>query len=343
MPVAVSLRDWLAVVGGGARQRVAYRSRCCSGPPATPPVCASGAAVAQPRITTAPSAGPVNDDAPPAWRDRPSTLMVMPMRAAEQHVLVVVGEADLHTAEQLRSQLIGALGTELTSVLVELGALDFCDLQGLDALHDAARAAHDAGIALTFRGMSRQLSWLHRTFPAPDPPPPGLTQPVPATPTAVARSTPTPARTADQPSGRNATPEPQQRPASPSTPRIPASSSSARPDRRSAVQRPVRPGGRADTGRFADPRGSPDKPREDYRTGRGGGRRGAPDNLLHAVPTSDTTRSALCGAQTRPATTPWTGAGAGSCPDCAAAVAGSLAAGTAHHLPGSPPTAGLPP
>ena len=300
--------------------------------------------MAHPRITTVTSAATVVGDASPAWQDKTSTLMVMPMRAAEQHVLVVVGEADMHTAEQLRTQLIGALGAEPPSVLVELGALDFCDLQGLDALHDAARAAHNAGIALTFRGMSRQLSWLHRTFPAPDPPPPGLTQPVPATPTAAARSTPTPARTADQPSGRNATiPEPQQRPASPSTPRIPASSPSARPGRRSAVQRPVRPAGRADAGRFADPRGSPDKPREEYRTGRGGGRRGAPDNLLHAVPTSDTTRSALCGAQTRPATTPWTGAGAGSCPDCAAAVAGSLAAGTAHHLPGSPPTAGLPP
>ena len=297
--------------------------------------------MAQPRITSVTSAGTPAGD---AWQDRPSALMVMPMRAAEQHVLVVVGEADMHTAEQLRTQLIDALRTEPPSVLVELGALDFCDLQGLDALHDAARAAHDAGISLTFCGMSSQLSWLHRTFPAPDPPPPGLTQPVPALPTAAARSTPTPARTADQPSGRNATTlEPQQSPASPSRPRIPASPSAARPGRTSAVQRPVRPAGRADAGRFADPRGSPDEPREEYRTGRGGGRRGAPDNLVHAVPTSDTTRSALCGAQTRPTTTPWTGAGAGSCPDCAAAVAGSLAAGTAHRLPGSPPTAGLPP
>ena len=99
-----------------------------------------------------------------AGPDRPSFLMVMPLRAAEQHVLVVVGEADLHTAGQLRSELTNMLDVEPASLVVELGALKFCDLSGLDALHDVARAAHDAGIALTFRGMSPQLSWLHATF-----------------------------------------------------------------------------------------------------------------------------------------------------------------------------------
>ncbi len=110
----------------------------------------------------------------PASVGRPAKLTVMVLRAAEQHVLVVVGEADLHTAGQLRAQLIEMIRAEPPSVLVELGALEFCDLSGLDALHDAARAAHDAGVALTFRGMSPQLSWLHATFPAPhDPAAPG--------------------------------------------------------------------------------------------------------------------------------------------------------------------------
>ena len=101
----------------------------------------------------------------PAPTGLPSALMVMTLRAAEQHVLVVVGEADLHTADQLRAQIIGSLPEPPLSVLVELAGLDFCDLLGLDALHDAARAARAAGVALTFRGMSRQLSWLDHAFP----------------------------------------------------------------------------------------------------------------------------------------------------------------------------------
>lgn len=96
---------------------------------------------------------------------RPTWLMVMPLRAAEQHVLVVLGEADLSTADQLRGELIGALGVRPPALLVELGALQFCDLSGLDALHDAARAAAYAGVSMTFRGMSPMLEWLDRTFP----------------------------------------------------------------------------------------------------------------------------------------------------------------------------------
>ena len=92
----------------------------------------------------------------------------MRLRTAEQRVLVVLGDADLATADQLRDQLTGALTGQPPSVLVELAGLDFCDLSGLDALHDAARQAHVAGVELTFRGMSAQLGWLHRTFPPSD-------------------------------------------------------------------------------------------------------------------------------------------------------------------------------
>lgn len=107
-------------------------------------------------------APPAVDRGPPsggAW------LLVMPMRAAGRHVLVVVGEADSSTADQLRAELVAALAARPPSVLVELSGLDFCDLAGLDALHDCARAAADAGVTLAFRGMSPQLAWLHRTFP----------------------------------------------------------------------------------------------------------------------------------------------------------------------------------
>ena len=266
--------------------------------------------MAQPSTGTCPSTSTA-----PTAAGRPSGLMVMALRAAEQHVLVVVGEADLHTAGQLRDHLIDALGAQPPSVRVELAGLEFCDLAGLDALHDAARAAHAAGIALTFRGMSPQLSWLHRTFPPRSPVPPsstpGLDQPVPGTPAAATRS-PTP-RT----------------PGSPPTPGTAESTPPAPAGGTSAVQGPAHPDDR--TG--AHPSAGPSLRAEatsEYLMARGGGRRGAPDGLVHAVPTSDTTRSAVCGAQTRPATSSWTGAAPSSCPDCAAAVATSAAVGTVY-------------
>ena len=98
--------------------------------------------------------------------DQPPRLMVMPMRAGDQHLLVVAGEADLCTAGQLRSQLVEMLSDAPPSLIIDLRALEFCDLRGMDALNDAAQAAADAGVSLTFRGMSPQLSWLCRTFPA---------------------------------------------------------------------------------------------------------------------------------------------------------------------------------
>lgn len=92
-------------------------------------------------------------------------LLVMHLRAAEQHVLVVVGEADLATAGQLLGHLIDALALQPPSLLVDLAGLDFCDLSGLDALHDATRQAEADGVPMTFRGMPPQLALLHRTFP----------------------------------------------------------------------------------------------------------------------------------------------------------------------------------
>lgn len=94
----------------------------------------------------------------------------MPLRAAEEHVLVVVGEADISTADQLRENLVAALADWPPALRVELGALEFCDLPGLDALQDAASAAAKAGVQLTFSGMLPQLAWLHQRFPAPRPP-----------------------------------------------------------------------------------------------------------------------------------------------------------------------------
>ena len=115
---------------------------------------------------------PAAAQVPGSQRQPVPGLLVMRLRAAEQHVLVVVGQADLTTADQLRDDLTDALTGQPPSLLVDLAGLDFCDLSGLDALHDAARQAHAAGVQLTFRGMSAQLAWLHRTFPPHDLPGP---------------------------------------------------------------------------------------------------------------------------------------------------------------------------
>ncbi len=101
----------------------------------------------------------------PRTGGRASWLLVMPMRVAERHVLLVAGEADLHTAAQLRDELLAAVASRPSVLVVELGALDFCDLHGLDALHDAVRLAEVAGTTLTLQGMRPQLAWLCATFP----------------------------------------------------------------------------------------------------------------------------------------------------------------------------------
>ena len=100
-------------------------------------------------------------------RDVPDPgLAVLALQAAEQDVLVVVGEADIATAQHLYDQVVQLLPTPPRAVLVELGALTFCDSAGVDALRDIARAAEVAGVVLVFRGQSEQLQWLQRTVPA---------------------------------------------------------------------------------------------------------------------------------------------------------------------------------
>ena len=231
---------------------------------------------------------------------RPPAVLVMALRAAEQHILVVVGEADMHTAGYLRTQLIDLLRSNPPSVVVELGGLDFCDLAGLDALHDAVRTAQDIGVALTFRGMSAQLAWLHRTFPpgspVPPPPAPDVAERVPETPASPGGSRQTTARRNGQTGVGEAT-----------TRRIQQTAVAAAPG--------------------------------PYLSGRDHSRRGAVDGPLHAVPTSDTTRSAVCGARILRATTSWTGAAHDSCPDCVAALAAARVVGTVHPISAPRPPA----
>lgn len=104
-----------------------------------------------------------SDATAPSYEEPAPGLSVLVLRAAEQDVLVVLGEADVATAQQLIDQVLEALPTPPRPVIVDLGALTFCDLIGLDALRDVARAAETAGVALAFRNHRPQLRWLQRT------------------------------------------------------------------------------------------------------------------------------------------------------------------------------------
>ena len=205
-----------------------------------------------------------------------SGLRVIPVRAAEQHVLIVVGEVDVANADQLRGHLTDALAGRPPELRIDLRGLDFCDLSGLDALHDAARTAANEGVYLTFSGVSALLAWMHHAFPTVDEPPttPGTTVTAPVRWAGDSSSTTTstlttPARTADTAASVR---EPLASPRQPAAPRNDARGiSTAFKGLRTARQKRQVAGA---NGLQADR-----------------------DQLLHAVPTEDATRSAVCGAR----------------------------------------------
>lgn len=210
-----------------------------------------------------------------AVRSRPERLpglLVMLLRLAKQHVLVVIGEADLATAGQLRGHLTRALAEQPPSLLVDLSALDFCDLLGLDALRDATRHAEAVNVSMSFRGMSPQLAWLHASYPL-------AGQPRPADQTRV-RSFGTDSH---MPAGQPPAPHPAP-PLAPATVRHRSSAARFGP-----IYAAVQP--------------------------RSSGLR------VHAVPATDTTRSALCGSPVRRALSAWDGRHPAACPDCTEVLA----------------------
>jgi anti-sigma B factor antagonist len=66
-----------------------------------------------------------------------------------QLVVAVRGEVDVHSAAQLRDQLISSLDSGNSSVIVDLSKLDFIDSTGLGAL--VAGRNHAAGISSSLR------------------------------------------------------------------------------------------------------------------------------------------------------------------------------------------------
>ena len=115
-------------------------------------------------MSTALSTPPPDTSAVPGPEPLPALLGLV-LRAAERHVLVLVGDADLSTAVHLRQHVLNALAGRPPALLVDLSALDSCDRAGLDALHDGARLARAAGVPLSFRGTSPHLARLQATAP----------------------------------------------------------------------------------------------------------------------------------------------------------------------------------
>ncbi len=79
--------------------------------------------------------------------------------------LAAAGELDWTTADAFADEVIAHLAPALRTVVVDVAGLTFCNLRGLGALRQAVAVARRAGIDVTLRGMSRQLSWLHVSFP----------------------------------------------------------------------------------------------------------------------------------------------------------------------------------
>lgn len=97
---------------------------------------------------------------------RPScSLTVSSSPSGRELVIAVAGEADWSTADLLERQLVEAFTPEVLWLVLDLERLTFCNLRGLGALHEAVAVARTSGIDVTVRGMSRQLGWLHATFP----------------------------------------------------------------------------------------------------------------------------------------------------------------------------------
>ena len=99
-------------------------------------------------------------------RPSPAGLSVSPCSAGPALVVVIGGEADWTTADQLREGLAAALAYGPRSLVLDLADLNFCNLQGLRALLAAVEVAERAGVDVTLHGMPPQLRWLYDRFRA---------------------------------------------------------------------------------------------------------------------------------------------------------------------------------
>jgi len=76
-------------------------------------------------------------------------LSVEEKQTPEESALVLTGEIDMATAEQLRAAVEDLLGRS-RRVVLDFSGITFCDSQGLSTLIAVNRAATAAGVPLVF-------------------------------------------------------------------------------------------------------------------------------------------------------------------------------------------------
>src|SRR5687767_7382912 len=87
------------------------------------------------------------------------SLAVRSEREGEAHIIELIGELDLDGAPKLEDALRKAEAGDATSIVVDLGALDFIDSTGLRLLVMAAERSQDGRFSL-LRGPKQ----VHRVF-----------------------------------------------------------------------------------------------------------------------------------------------------------------------------------
>ncbi len=87
------------------------------------------------------------------------SLVVRSEREGEVHIIELIGELDLDGAPQLEESLREAEAGDATSIVVDLGRLEFIDSTGLRLLVMAAERAPDGRFSL-LRGPKQ----VHRVF-----------------------------------------------------------------------------------------------------------------------------------------------------------------------------------
>jgi anti-anti-sigma factor len=88
------------------------------------------------------------------------SLVLRSERQGGSHVIALTGELDLDGAPRLEEELLRVEATDATSIVVDLGNLEFIDSTGLRLLVMAAERAQPNGRVTILRG-PRQV---HRVF-----------------------------------------------------------------------------------------------------------------------------------------------------------------------------------
>ena len=95
------------------------------------------------------------DDTRAADHHRLGSLSVRSRRDGDAHVVELIGELDLDGAPAVEEELLAAEATDATSIVVDLGALQFIDSTGIRLIVMAAERNEDG--RLTLRRGTKQV------------------------------------------------------------------------------------------------------------------------------------------------------------------------------------------